>query len=124
VLESRILEEKNRNATLVSYTSTISHEFRTPLATVLMFLEGLLQSTTDEGTRKILNLIIAQLNLLLCLVNDVLDIKTIEQGKFEQKNSSFVPHDTFEFIMAMFRPQATMQNTRIQFEAVSSATLD
>ena len=41
-LESQILEERNRNQTLQSYTSTISHEFRTPLGTSLMFLEGLL----------------------------------------------------------------------------------
>ena len=41
-LESKILEEQNRNVSLQSYTSTISHEFRTPLATSLMFLESLL----------------------------------------------------------------------------------
>ena len=38
-LESQILQEKNRTQQLESYTSTISHEFRTPLGTSLMFLE-------------------------------------------------------------------------------------
>ena len=38
-LESKLLEEKNVNESLQSLTSTISHEFRTPLATVLMFIE-------------------------------------------------------------------------------------
>ena len=32
-----------------------------------------------------LNLVISQLNLLLCLVNDVLDLKMIEGGNFENK---------------------------------------
>ena len=41
-LESQILEEKNLNATLESYTSTMSHEFRTPLGTSLTFLEDLM----------------------------------------------------------------------------------
>ena len=41
-LESQILEQKNVNESLKSFTSTISHEFRTPLGTVLMFLENLL----------------------------------------------------------------------------------
>ena len=38
-LESQILEEKNKNDTLESLTSTISHNFRAPLATSLMYLE-------------------------------------------------------------------------------------
>ena len=41
-LEAKILEEKNRNQSLESYTSTISHEFRTPLSSCLMFLETLI----------------------------------------------------------------------------------
>ena len=41
-LESKLLEEKNLNESLQSYTSTISHEFRTPISTVLMFLDMLL----------------------------------------------------------------------------------
>ena len=76
-LESQILEQKNKNATLESYTSTISHEFRTPLATCLMFLEGLVSQTKSQANLAILQLIISQLNLLLCLVNDVLDLKLI-----------------------------------------------
>ena len=75
--ESQILEQKNKNATLESYTSTISHEFRTPLATCLMFLEGLVSQTKSQANLAILQLIISQLNLLLCLVNDVLDLKLI-----------------------------------------------
>ncbi len=37
-LESDLLEKKNRNECLESFSSTISHEFRTPLSTSLMFL--------------------------------------------------------------------------------------
>ena len=62
--------------------------------------------------------------MLLCLVNDVLDIKLIEQGQFVPKIGSFAPQETFEFIMDMFKPQAEMQNTDIQFETVSCTSLD
>ena len=41
-LESQVLETKNKNAALVNYQMTISHEFRTPLTTTLMFLESLI----------------------------------------------------------------------------------
>ena len=41
-LESEVLESKSRHASLVNYQMTISHEFKTPLTTSLMFLESLL----------------------------------------------------------------------------------
>ena len=43
-----------------------------------MFLEQLLQGKKlDKATEQIINLIISQLNFLLCMVNDVLDMKLI-----------------------------------------------
>ena len=45
-LESQFLAEQNRNESLQSYTSTMSHEFRTPLATCLMFLDTIMACIT------------------------------------------------------------------------------
>ena len=45
-LESKLLEQTNRNESLQSYTSTISHEFRTPIGTSLMFLEQMCRTET------------------------------------------------------------------------------
>ena len=68
-LESQILEEKNHTESLESYTSTISHEFRTPIGTSLMFLESLLQQENlNENSREIIHLVIIKMNLLLNLV--------------------------------------------------------
>lgn len=118
-LESKSLVEQNRIESLHSYTSTISHEFRTPLGNCLMFLEGLLECNLEPVIIRTLNLIISQLNMLLCLVNDVLDIKQIEQGVFEKKVQEFSPKSTLEWIAAMFKPQAAMVNTRIDTEVVA-----
>ena len=43
-------------------------------------------------------IIIAQVNLLLSKVNDMLDIKLIAEGKFTQKNSVFNPKSVLDFI--------------------------
>lgn len=84
-----------------------------------MFLESLLRlPNLDESTVQMLNLIVSQLNLLLCLVNDVLDLKLIKMDKYENKIENFKPIDTLEFIKAMFRPQAEMQNCTISFQTV------
>eukprot|EP00353_Schmidingerella_taraikaensis_P006733 CAMPEP_0185593826 /NCGR_PEP_ID=MMETSP0434-20130131/72769_1 /TAXON_ID=626734 ORGANISM="Favella taraikaensis, Strain Fe Narragansett Bay" /NCGR_SAMPLE_ID=MMETSP0434 /ASSEMBLY_ACC=CAM_ASM_000379 /LENGTH=117 /DNA_ID=CAMNT_0028220723 /DNA_START=116 /DNA_END=469 /DNA_ORIENTATION=+ len=108
-LESQIIVEKNRTESLESYTSTISHEFRTPLSTTLMLLESILrQPGLTTETVKQLNLIVSALNQLLCLVNDVLDMKLINVNKYEARLKVFNPAKSLHFIKAMFRPQAEM----------------
>ena len=77
-LHRKVLEEQNINQSLESLTSTISHDFRTPIATSLMFIEQLLELNLKPQAQRILLLIIAQLRLLLSLVNDILDIKLIK----------------------------------------------
>ena len=52
----------------------------------------------DETTKSKIWLVISFINTLLCLVNDQLDLKTIEQGKFRAKIESFEPAKTLAFI--------------------------
>ena len=56
---------------------TLSHEFRSPLGSTLMLLESLLQTVVVESARSVIFLVISQINLLVCLVNDILDLKMI-----------------------------------------------
>ena len=58
-LESQSLMEQNRIETLESYTSTMSHEFRTTIGTCLMFLDGLIsaKNLTPDAVR-VLTLVI------------------------------------------------------------------
>lgn len=70
-----------------------------------------------------LSMIVSQLNLLLCLVNDVLDMKLIKVGKIEPKLSVFEPAKTLTFIEDMFRPQAKFKNCLVSCHAVSMVSL-
>ena len=63
---------------------------------------------------------ITTINLLLSIVNDILDLKLIEENKFVPRVELFSPRDTFNFITNMFRPQVANQNSTIKFEAVAS----
>ena len=74
---------------------TLSHEFRSPLGSTLMLLETLLQTTIAESARLIILLVISQINLLICLVNDILDLKLIEQNRFVTRIEEFDPLETF-----------------------------
>ena len=57
---------------------TLSHEFRVPLTTTLMMLESLLSQLLENSLRQIILIVISQINLLLCIVNDLLDHKMIQ----------------------------------------------
>ena len=50
-----------------------------------------------------MQILISQINLLICLVNDILDCRLIEQGKFKQQLIRFNPIETFEFIISLFK---------------------
>lgn len=76
-LESKVLEEKNRSNSLESYTSMISHEFRTPLATSMMFLKNLLKFAIEKPIYEMVSLVMNQIYLLINLVDDIVDIKLI-----------------------------------------------
>ena len=70
------MESKNKSLNLSQMT--LSHEFRSPLNSCLMLLESLLMRVFEEALRKMILVIISQINLLLCLVNDILDMKMID----------------------------------------------
>ena len=81
----------------------ISHEFRTPLASVLMLLDNILNfSQLDPQARETLWLVVQQINLLLCLVNDVLDLKLIESARFVLREIIFSPESIFNLVLNMF----------------------
>ena len=42
--------------------------------------------------------------MLLCLVNDLLDIKLIENDKFVPRLIKFNPMQAFEFVREIFKP--------------------
>jgi signal transduction histidine kinase len=64
--------------------NTVSHELRTPLASVLGFTTLLLQREFDsEKRRHYLGIIDAQARRLSDLIDDFLDVRRIEEGRFE-----------------------------------------
>ena len=65
--------------------NTVSHELRTPLSGVLGFTKLLLTRDFDSQTRRhYLGIIDAQARRLAELINDFLDVRRIEEGRFER----------------------------------------
>jgi signal transduction histidine kinase len=91
-LESARIELEEQNAQLreserlkSDLVNTVSHELRTPLSGVLGFTKLLLTRDFDPETRRhYLGIVDAQARRLSELIDDFLDVRRIEEGRFER----------------------------------------
>ena len=52
----------------------------------------------------------------MSLVNDILDLKLIEEGQFEPKMERFKPKEAIDFVLKMLDGQGALSNTKIQVD--------
>jgi signal transduction histidine kinase len=91
-LETARLESEEQNAQLreserlkSDLVNTVSHELRTPLSAVLGFTRLLLTRDFDSETRRhYLGIVDAQARRLSELIDEFLDVRRIEEGRFER----------------------------------------
>lgn len=85
-LEGAKKQAENSIRTKSIFLSNMSHEIRTPLNALSGFSTILTEESIDEETRKQCNEIIQQNSeLLLKLINDVIDLSSLEIGKMKFK---------------------------------------
>jgi len=95
---------EHANTLKSAFLATMSHEFRTPLNSILGFSGILLQEipgVVNEEQRKQLSLIQASGRRLLSLVNDVLDFSKIEAGQFKIHYERFNICEVLEDILRL-----------------------
>ncbi|MBI9108627.1 MAG: PAS domain S-box protein [Spirochaetales bacterium] len=66
-----------------AFLANMSHEIRTPLNAILGFSDLLTKTTSAEEQQKFKKIINQSSRLLLNIINDILDISTIDSGNFE-----------------------------------------
>lgn len=82
---------------------------------MLSLLENLQDSLADKAMRRIVSLVIFQINIQLCRVGNILDLKLLEEGKFEINGELFSLADTFTSVLDLFKQQADFYNTKLSF---------
>jgi len=84
-----VLEELNRMK--AEFISNISHEFRTPLSSIIGFSESLITDTsmTQEHQREFIQIILDEGKKLARLINEVLDITRLETGEIGLNKTKF-----------------------------------
>jgi signal transduction histidine kinase/CheY-like chemotaxis protein len=103
------------------FLSNMSHEFRSPLNSILA-LSGLLLGRTDgelSGDQvQQVEYIRRAADDLLELVNDLLDLAKVEAGKVEVKPLEFTAGNLFGALRGMLRPLLLNQSVNLVFEEV------
>jgi PAS domain S-box-containing protein len=91
-LQENLKKEKEVNGLKSRFVSMASHEFRTPLSTVLSssYLIEKYTTTEDQIKRQLhLKHIVSSVNILTGILNDLLSVGKIEEGKIQLRNTEF-----------------------------------
>jgi len=119
-LEQAGLQLAEANAIKDEFLAQVSHDLRTPLNSILSFtklvLDGLCVSPQEE--KEVLRDVFSSGQLLLRLVNDLLDISSIEAGKLALQLEELDPRAVLDSTLPLVAVQAASRNLRLVDETL------
>ncbi|NOI59237.1 ATP-binding protein [Vibrio coralliilyticus] len=104
---TKVMEEAKRNAEQSSiakarFLANMSHEMRTPLNAIIGLSQKEYYQSSDEQTRHFLSMINSSGEHLLKLINNVLDLSKIEQGKSKLERDEFFISELIDVSKTVF----------------------
>jgi signal transduction histidine kinase/CheY-like chemotaxis protein len=118
-LDERANHLRRADEMKTSFLSNMSHEFRTPLNSILALSQLLLERTDGEltGEQEIqVGFIRKGGESLLELVNDLLDLAKIEAGRIEVQPIEFAVTSLFSALRGMLRPLLVGGSVQLVFD--------
>ncbi|GHV06187.1 hybrid sensor histidine kinase/response regulator [Bacteroidia bacterium] len=119
------LEEANRFAADLlqsreKFMLMISHDIRSPLSSILGYIELLIQNRPNEEQKGFLENMTLSARHILTLVNDLLDFHRLESGQMEIHPYAFNFPVLFEAIHAGFKPLTNAKGLGFPLEIIDS----
>src|SRR6201996_2785097 len=118
-LDERAEQLRQASELKTKFLSNMSHEFRTPLNSVLalsrLLLDRIDGDLTPEQERQV-GYIRRSAESLLELVNDLLDLAKVEAGKVDIRPTAFTVGELFGGLRGALRPLLTSQAVELIFE--------
>lgn len=118
-LEAALLDAESASRSKSEFLANVSHELRTPLNSIIGFSDLLRDRSFDELNEKqksYVNYIHNSGEQLLNLINDILDLSSIEAGRAGLKLSKINLNDTIEDILSIFQKRALDKDIKITVE--------
>jgi two-component system, sensor histidine kinase len=120
-LRTRELEQARQAAEAASASKTrflamTSHEIRTPLNAIIGFADSLLEQVNDPVVLDRLQTIRSSGVLLLGVVNDLLDLSSVEAGRLELRPVPCDVDDLCRDLTRLFAHRAQQKGIRLEFE--------
>ena len=118
-LDEKALHLKQADEIKSRFLSNMSHEFRTPLNSILaltrILLDRLDGDLTPEQAKQI-SFISRSAEDLLALVNDLLDLAKVEAGKLTVQTTTFELKELFGALRGLLKPLLLNERTTLIFE--------
>ena len=106
-LDERAAHLRAADETKTRFLSSVSHEFRTPVNSILALSKILLHRLDGELTveqERQVRYIVQAADQLATLIDDLLDLRKVEAGKIQLRAETFTVTDLFAALRGMFKP--------------------
>ena len=113
MIKSKIDIEKAKAKNL--FLANMSHEIRTPLNAIIGFNDLLKETNLTNEQLRHVDIISTALNNLRVIINDILDISKLENGKFELERRSFRIENLLKQVIQMQAINAKSKGLKIIF---------
>ncbi|MBI4218839.1 MAG: GAF domain-containing protein [Chloroflexi bacterium] len=118
-LEAEKKDLERLNEVKSEILSTVSHELKTPLATILGFVDVIVRNRPGNLLpRQVEQLTMVQRNArrLAVLIGDLVDVSTIEAGRFDIDPSDFDISELLREVANSFEPILSARGQRLSFD--------
>ena len=106
------------------FLTNVSHELRTPLSTIKLMLETVSESPDDEAADLFLPQVLAQVDRLASLVQQLLEQARAESGQLRLNLREIDLEDVAHPIVASFEPQAANKGVRLELRTMRPVSVE
>ncbi len=105
------------NKVKTEFLANISHELRTPLTTIIGLSELLIDKTETKFNAKYINMIYHSSKYLLELIEDILDLSSVELDTIKLKSEPFFLNEMIHSIIQIYKFHCEQKNLEFKYES-------